>query len=330
MKRYSTYEQAGVNRQLEEESVKTIIEMIEKKSEFGMGSIRKNLFAGAIPFGDFLFSMATDGVGSKVILSEELEQYDTIGIDCVAMNVNDLIAIGSIPAAFVDYIAIREPEELKIKELVKGIIDGCNQSNIPLIGGETAILPEVIAGPGNRFDLAGTALGIQHKDSIISGQNIKYGDVIIGIQSSGIHSNGLTLARKLFEADEIEWKKRLLIPTRIYVKCIKELLDLEYAVKGMAHITGGGFRNLLRLGKFHYQLESWPIPDLFMEMKERGKITDREMFETFNQGIGYTLIVSPDIQDDVLKSIHSNYEAQIIGKILEGDKVSIGPVILNR
>ena len=259
-----SYAKAGVDRDAEEKSVSAILKII-KTTQKEM-SIPEGHYAASVPFGENLISLATDGVGSKVILAQELGKYDTIGIDCVAMNVNDLLAIGSIPYAFVDYIAIRKPDEKLLSEIVKGLAEGCIQSEIPLVGGETAILPEIITSISNEqgFDVAGTALGVHKTNESITGEKISSGDTIIGVSSTGVHSNGFTLARKVMT--DSESKKELLIPTRIYVKLIKSLLDSHRErIHGMAHITGGGFTNLLRIGKFHYSIEidKENIPPIF-------------------------------------------------------------------
>ncbi len=326
MKRISTYAEAGVDRTKEETAVYGIMGIIKQKSSF-KGKFG-DFFANGIEFGDYFLSLATDGVGSKVILAETLEKFDTIGIDCVAMNVNDLITIGSVPKGFVDYIAIREPDESKIKAIVSGVIEGCNISEIPLLGGETATMPELFADGKNYFDLSGTAFGIQDKTKIIDGSAIRHGDVIIGIQSSGIHSNGLTLARKLFEETEKNWLHELLTPTRIYVKPIMELLSNEIPIKGMAHITGGGFRNVLRMGEYHYSLDSWDVPPIFNEIQERGSVASFEMYSTFNMGIGFVVIVNPAFEETTLEILNRHYPSFRIGTIEKGNKVTIGDLTL--
>jgi phosphoribosylformylglycinamidine cyclo-ligase len=321
----TTYAEAGVDRKKEENAVNEILKII--KSTYTTDSILpEGHYANGIFYENKILLLATDGVGSKVILAKELNKYDTIGIDCVAMNVNDLIVTGGVPLAFVDYIALRYPDSKLLAEIAKGLAEGCIQSEIPLVGGETSIMPEVIAGPGNGYDVAGTALGVIEHGKEITGKNIRAEDVLIGIESSGIHSNGLTLARKLF--DEVEWKEILLIPTRIYVKAIKELLLQSIPINGMAHITGGGFTNLSRLGDFHYKLNSWNIPELFLEIEKRGAITKREMFRTFNMGIGYTVIVSPEHVEDTLKVLNRYFPAKQIGLVEVGSQVSIDGVDL--
>ena len=319
MSKISTYAEAGVDRKLEEKSVNALLDTIKSGLKHTTESTADGLFAGGIDIGDNVLSLATDGVGSKILLAEDLGIYNTVGIDCVAMNVNDLLASGSVPAAFVDYIAIREPDSEKISSIVEGVVEGCNQSAITLVGGETAILPELIQGPKNNFDLAGTALGISSKSNPFLKNNIESGDIILGIESSGVHSNGFTLARKLFNEHEIELKKMLLTPTRIYVNCIKDCVDNNIVFHGMAHITGGGLRNLLRLGKHHFQLNEWEIPLIFKEIQQRGNIELKEMFTTFNMGIGFILIVSEDMVSKVISIIENYFPIKRIGIVRNSD-----------
>lgn len=326
MTRISSYAEAGVNRMAEEMAVSRILSVINKNSK--SNSPIGDFFANGVEFGDHLFSMSTDGVGSKVLIAEQLQKFNTIGIDCVAMNVNDLIATGSIPMGFVDYIAIREPDEEKLAQIVEGVVEGCNQAEIPLLGGETATLPDLLVDRGNIFDLSGTAFGVQLKKKVINGKSIQEGDVIIGIESSGIHSNGLTLARKLFETTELKWLERLLTPTRIYVRAIKDLLCKDINIRGMAHITGGGFRNLLRLGKHHFSLEHWEIPEIFNEIQQRGDVAPFEMFSTFNMGIGFILVVDPKDEGLVLDLLNNHFNSWRIGVVKRGDKVTIGDLSL--
>ncbi|MCY3412315.1 MAG: phosphoribosylformylglycinamidine cyclo-ligase [Candidatus Heimdallarchaeota archaeon] len=319
-----SYSEAGVDRELEEEAVKTILSMVRSTYKFGGDAMPEGHYAGSIPFLDYYLSLATDGVGTKILLALELNKLDTIGIDCVAMNVNDLIAVNSVPAAFVDYIAIKIPDKTIISEIMKGLTEGCIESEIPLIGGETAIVPELLSGEGNELDLSGTALGIQKKDKLITGTDISVGDIIIGIESSGVHSNGLTLARKLAASDEL--KEKLLAPTRIYVKMIKDLLKNDEnfnAVHGMAHITGGGFTNLSRLGDFHYKLSLPDLPEIFIKLQQEGDLEDREMYRTFNCGIGFVLIVNPKYTKQILEKINDYFPAQIIGSVESGNAVTV-------
>lgn len=326
-KKPMTYSEAGVDREKEELAVETILSLVKKTHIFGGDELPEGHFAGSIPFLDYYLSLATDGVGTKILLALELNKLDTIGIDCVAMNTNDLLATNSVPAAFVDYIAIKNPDSEIIAEIMKGLTEGCIQSEIPLIGGETAVLPELIAGDENEFDLAGTALGIQKKDRIITGESIQTGDVILGIESSGVHSNGLTLARKL--VNERMWKEKLLVPTRIYVKAIKSLLSEEENlshVHGMAHITGGGFTNVNRLGTFVYDITIPKMPEIFKYLQEQGNIELREMYRTFNCGIGYILIVDKNHAEPIKRHLDSYFPTHILGTVGEGKQTKVNGI----
>ena len=244
------YKSSGVDIEVEEKSINALVSIIKETLQFRKGKIGAAIgdigsYSGFIEFGDYALSLATDGVGSKVLVAQKLRKYDTVGIDVIAMNVNDVICNGATPLAFVDYIALEKTSKYMLNEIAKGLLEGAKQSDMPIVGGETATLPDIIKGNGEGFDLAGTCLGVVKKEKIISGKDIAPGDVIIGIESSGIHSNGLTLARKILgESDYPE----LLVPTRIYVKQILDLIE-HVKVKGMAHITGSGLLNLKRLKK---------------------------------------------------------------------------------
>lgn len=312
----STYAAAGVDREREEAAVEAILALT--KETLTDYILPAGHYAGAIKFQDSALSLATDGVGTKLLLAQELGKLDTIGIDAVAMNVNDLITTGSIPVAFVDYLAICEPDSVMVAEIMKGLVAACKESDIPLIGGETAILPDILRP--NTFDVAGTALGIHKTDQTITGELIQPGDSIIGIASSGVHSNGYSLARRLVAPD---LKHELLTPTRLYVRCIRALLESDLPVHGMAHITGGGFTNLLRLGDFHYALRKWDIPDIFVQLQRNGDIANREMYRTFNMGIGYLVITAAEHADAVVSFLNQFFPTQIIGTVQTGKKVTI-------
>lgn len=244
------YAKAGVDIREEERAIKSLARVI-KHVRKGFGKpILTSHYAGVIDCGDFGIAITTDGVGSKILVAEAINKFDTIGIDCVAMNVNDLVAVGAEPLAMVDYIAIEKPDERIMAEIAKGLEEGCRIANITLLGGETATLPEIIRG----FDLAGTAIGVVEKDKIVTGERVEPGDVIVAIPSSGIHSNGLTLARKVVEMagmsyhDKFNGKtigEELLTPTRIYMEVLDVLKRCD--VHGLAHITGSGLLKLKRL-----------------------------------------------------------------------------------
>ena len=239
----STYSEAGVDIDASEKATEALIAQIKNVGRKGDGEAIKldNGFAGLVKLGDGALAMCTDGVGSKLLLAEEMDSLHTVGIDCVAMNTNDLICVGAEPLSFVDYVALDKPDEGLMAKLGKGLAEGCKQSNCTLSGGETAILPELVHG----FDIAGTSVGYVKQDEIIDGTKIAEGDVLIGLKSSGPHSNGYTLIRKLFNGDK-EIGKQLVEPTRIYVKEVMDLIKQIY-IHGIAHITGGGLDNISRI-----------------------------------------------------------------------------------
>jgi len=276
----------------------------------------------------------TDGVGTKLKLAMLLDKHDTVGIDCVAMCVNDVVCVGAQPLFFLDYIACGKNNPEKIAEIVKGVADGCVESGCALIGGETAEMPGFY--PEDEYDLAGFTVGIVDEEKILDKNNVKAGDVIIGLASSGVHSNGFSLVRKVFDIDAGTTLKdytdvlgkplgeTLLTPTRLYVKPVLHVLK-EVNVKSIAHITGGGFyENLPRAYNETLNASitkgSWPILPIFNLLQEKGNIPEHDMFNTFNMGIGMAMIVSPE---DVEKTIsilkESGIDAYQIGVMEEGD-----------
>lgn len=265
--------------------------------------------------GNKCVTATTDGVGTKLKLAIDTNIHNTIGIDLVAMNVNDLIVIGSKPLFVLDYMALGKISDETKKGILEGIIAGCEIAGVSLIGGETAQMPDMYKD--GEYDLAAFCVGEIEKQNIINGQNIVAGDVIIGLKSTGFHSNGYSLIRKLVKSSEIELMKRLLTPTKIYVKEILSVLnDYRADITGMAHITGSGLRNLFRLNEnVGFEFDNFPKSDeIFFEIQKRAKISNTEMFETFNMGIGYMLIVKKDSK--LLTNLSKYFEdAQIIGKV---------------
>jgi len=317
-----SYAKSGVDIKQEEKAVKALVEKI-KHIRKGFGQpILTGHFASIVDFGTFGIAITTDGVGSKIMIAEAIGKFDTIGIDCVAMNVNDLIAVGAEPVAMVDYIAAEKPDERILAEIAAGLEKGCEIANITLVGGETATLPDMIKG----FDLAGTAIGFVEKEKIITGDSIQPGDVIFGIPSSGIHSNGLTLARKVVESsgmsydDEFDGRvektigEELLTPTRIYSEVIN--IIRKYEVHGMAHITGGGLLNLKRLKNMKFVISD-PLPPqhIFKFIQELGNIDEDEMYRTFNMGMGFA-VVMPEKEAKKIE-----IEGKIVGYVEDGEGV---------
>jgi phosphoribosylformylglycinamidine cyclo-ligase len=285
-------------------------------------------YAGLIDLGNRVLALHADGVGSKIIVAQMMNRFDTIGLDCIAMNVNDIICVGARPLAFVDYIALRSVNKTLLQQLLKGLVNGAEESNVPIVGGETAILPDVISGfdDENAFDLAGMVLGsVARNSDLVLGQRITEGDVILGVESSGLHSNGYTLARKVllskYSLDEIPGHlthtvgEELLTPTRIYVKPIIEILSHRSTIQihGLAHITGGSFTKLARLNKgVRYMLDSLPsVQGIFKQIHVDGRVDLKEMYTTFNMGIGFCVILPRKSVDNVI-SIFEKYRMRCV------------------
>ncbi|MFC1764037.1 phosphoribosylformylglycinamidine cyclo-ligase [Planctomycetota bacterium] len=343
-----SYEQAGVNIDANDEMVEQIQSYVA--STFGPRVIAaKNAFAGLfrLDYDERLFKKnyrnpvlvaCTDGVGSKVQLAADIQRYDTVGIDLVAMSVNDMLVGGAEPLFFLDYLAVHTLEPSRIAQMVKGIAAGCRLADCALIGGETAEMPDTYAS--GDFDMAGFAVGVVEKDRIITGERVEVGDVVLGLASSGLHSNGYTLARNIcFKRAGLAMDQRvaaldgalladvLLEPTRIYVRPIVKLLG-QYKVKrvvhAMAHITGGGLvGNIPRVLPKHCNAvlcqKSWPVPSIFPFLQEAGPVAPEEMLRVFNMGIGYVLIVARDFADAITRKLE-RYGEQVyrIGTITRG------------
>lgn len=290
-------------------------------------------YAGLIEFQSKVFALHTDGVGTKVIIAQLMNKYDTVGIDCVAMNVNDVICVGAVPIGFLDYIALKKPNGYLVRELAKGLAKGAKQSNVAIVGGETAILPDLLnEKEKNTFDLVGSVFGVADKKSLVIGNKITEGDIIIGLESSGLHSNGYSLARKVLLSKyklknshrflECSIGEELLKPTRIYVKPILDLLGKLESIHGLAHITGGSFAKLARLNnKVNYYLDNLPEQEnIFSLIQKAGKITVKEMYSTFNMGIGFCIVISKSDLNDVEKILEKNkVKYHQIGFITKGN-----------
>ena len=238
---------------------------------------------------------STDGVGTKLLLAKLLNKHDTVGIDLVAMNVNDILCTGARPLFFLDYIACGEVRPKVLHEVVKGITEGCRQAGCALIGGETAEMPGLYQK--EDYDLAGFAVGVVEKSKIIDGSAIAVGDQIIGLASSGLHSNGYSLVRKIFSPQkQRKLANQLLQPTRIYVRPVLEIVK-KFTVKGIAHNTGGAFyeklTKIVPAGKcLNIQKRSWDVPEIFRRIQKKGNVSEQEMFRTFNMGVGMILVVA--------------------------------------
>ena len=265
---------------------------------------------------------STDGVGTKLLIAQAVNQHDTVGIDLVAMNVNDVLCTGAKPLFFLDYIACGKVKPKVFKDVMKGIANGCRQAGCSLVGGETAEMPGMYNE--NEYDLAGFSVGIVDKNKIIDGSGIQNGDVAIGLASSGLHSNGFSLARKVLgPIGQKKWAKELLTPTRIYVREVLSLLE-KFEIRGIAHITGGAFyeklTKVLPSGKcFEIDRGSWPVPEIFQIIQKQGKIAGSEMHRTFNMGIGLVLVVDPQSSSKVMNFVkRSGCPAFEIGRVIKG------------
>ncbi len=341
-----TYRQAGVDISKGNEAVEMIKPLVEK-------TYRQEVLGGLGGFGalfapdlkDYqcpVLVAGTDGVGTKLAVAHKVGKHDTIGIDCVAMCVNDILVSGAEPLFFLDYLAVGRLEPSQVSAIVAGIAEGCRQAGCALIGGETAEMPGFYR-PG-EYDVAGFAVGVVDKEKIIDGSSVKEGDVVVGLASNGLHSNGYSLARKVF-FDACGWGtdkylpelgrtlgEEMLRPTRIYVKLIKELLK-EIRIKGMAHITGGGLlenpaRNIPPGTHIEIEYGSWKVPPVFELLSREGKIAVREMLRTFNMGIGYILIVAAEDVDRLQEVLQAKgEECSIIGRVVQGEPgVTIGGI----
>lgn len=325
-----TYKDAGVDIDKAESFIRQIIPLIKKTHRpevLGKIGGFSGLFMPQLKkMRNPVLVSSTDGVGTKLLIAEALGKYDTVGIDLVAMCVDDVVVVGAEPLFFLDYIACGKLDEEKLSQVMKGIAKGCREAGCALIGGETAELPGLYEA--NRFDLAGFCVGVVSKEKIIDGCLCKKGDKVVGLASSGLHSNGFSLVRKLFSNDEIRGKlgHELLKPTRIYTKTILQIKE-KLPIKAMAHITGGGFydnipRSLPKGMAVRIQKGTWTVPPIFQNIQKRGKLETKEMFRTFNMGIGMTLILSPRSAERALSILaDSGQKAAIIGEVIEGPNI---------
>jgi phosphoribosylformylglycinamidine cyclo-ligase len=327
-----TYSESGVNIDLEAETVKALASKLKPTLELRDIITDSGHFAALVKLGDKAIAMSTDGVGSKILVAKMMNKYDTVGIDCIAMVVNDILCVGAEPIALVDYLAVESPDPDTASEIAEGLVKGAEESNISIIGGETASLPKII----KDFDLAGTGIGFVDVDKIITGAEIEVGDTLIGLRSSGIHSNGLSLARKAIFEDaglKVDDKipntdttvgEELLKPTKLYVKPIVNLFNKNYNLHGLAHITGGGFTNLQRLKKgIGFEIDNLPEPQEIFKLIYQQNVPLKEMYKVFNMGIGFVVIAKEEEADDIIKELSQDVEAYKIGKVISEDKIKI-------
>ena len=321
------YARAGVDQLLSGNAVAALVDVLAgirtgRPSRAALGS---GHYANVLRLDDRRgLALSCDSVGSKVIVCEQLGRYDTIGIDLFGMNANDVICVGADPIALLDYIAVEEANPDVLEQIGVGLRAGAEQAGVEIPGGELAVLPDVVRGhpSPHGFDLVGFCVGLVDLDAIVTGARIEAGDAIVGIPSSGIHSNGLSLARSVLtdldeELDAQTVGDLLLEPTVIYVKAIRELLESDVDVRGLAHITGDGFLNLLRLeADAGYRIDApLDVPPVFVHIAERGGVEDAELYEVFNMGCGFCVVVPPADADAALELLGRHHPgSEVIGK----------------
>ena len=337
------YREAGVDLEAGYESVRLIKSHVARTKVLGavdsIGAFGGMFDLSLLNMKEPVLVSGTDGVGTKLMLAFECDKHDTIGIDAVAMCVNDVLVQGAMPIFFLDYLAVGKNHPKKIEQLVKGVADGCVLSECALIGGETAEMPDMYEE--NHYDIAGFCVGAVDKSKLLNGQSIAEGQVLVGLPSSGCHSNGFSLVRKVLLKDaKLDLNKfypefgktlgeELLTPTKIYVRAIKGLLKAGVDIKGMSHITGGGFfENLPRMLKegqgVEINVKSFPRPRIFDLIRETGDIDEKEMYNVFNMGIGFVMALEPEDVDHVLELLKEMGEpAYVIGKVTNSGIVDL-------
>lgn len=333
-----TYAAAGVDIEAGEEAVRRIAADVESTRIPGcLGGFGGFGALFELPSGlrNPVLVGATDGVGTKILLAQEMNRVDTVGIDLVAMSVNDVLTLGARPLFFLDYIATGRlvPEEMA--QLVAGVAEGCRRAGCALVGGEMAEMPGLYSP--TEFDLAGFCVGLVEKDAIVDGSRVEAGDAVLGLASSGVHSNGYSLVRRILESGRLTTHDRfplsertvgedLLEPTRIYVKSVLRLLEAEVPIRAMAHVTGGGLAG--NLGRVipaglsaRLRLDSWKVPRLFRTLQELGSVSDAEMHRTFNMGVGYVLVVARDSARHATQLLEQAGETVVqLGRVVRGDE----------
>ena len=332
--RDNLYKAAGVDSEATQSGLHKIVERIKETWPVpgGTGTVKLDIgyFSNVIDIGGIGLAICTDGVGSKSVIAQMMHRYDTIGIDCVAMNVNDLLCVGARPVSIVDYIGVEESDAEMLGAIAIGLSAGAKQAGVSISGGEISPLKDVMRG----FDLVGTAVGLVPLDRIITGRDLVPGDIIIGLESSGIHSNGLTLARYVFfnqgklSIDHvfpelgISLGEELLRPTLIYVPEILDIIDNIPTVKALINITGDGLLNLPRVeAKVGFMIDDLPaVPAIFRLIQTQGGVGDAEMYQVYNMGIGFCVIVAAANVDPTLQILERHgRRAKVIGRIIEDD-----------
>lgn len=352
-KRRLTYRESGVDVDEEAKNVKALVSALSttRKGRTGEPIPLPGGYAGLVSLGDQALALCTDGVGSKLEIARAMGRFDTVGIDCVAMNANDAVCVGAEPVAFVDYLAVEKHDERFMEQVGIGLARAAELADLSIIGGETATLPGIVRG----FDLAGTCLAVAPREKIITGQKTAPGDAILAISSFGIHSNGYTLVRRLVEEEGLRLTdpfpghgleahtlgEVLLEPTRMYVRTINTLLQSDIDVHALAHITGGGLLNLLRVNPdVQYRIDTPLAPQGVYEwIQQAGGVETREMYRTFNMGMGMAVIVPPEAQEEAVRLLTeaSRHEAplivpenrgedpRVVGEVTQGSGVRLEP-----
>jgi phosphoribosylformylglycinamidine cyclo-ligase len=341
-----SYRAAGVDTEGEETGLEALGQWITKTFAFRkgkQGEVRLPLgyFANVIDLGGGIgLAVSTDGVGTKILIAQMMDKYDTVGIDCVAMNVNDIICVGAEPLAMLDYLAVEIPDPVMLEDLAKGLHRGAELANIAIPGGEIAQVRDMISGAreDRAFDLVGTCVGVVPLNRILIGEEIEEGDIVVGFRSSGIHSNGMTLARRiLLEQGSLDLHgqrqelgrtlgEELLEPTRIYVRECVEMMQQGLAVKAFSHITSDGLLNLTRVpAKVGYVIDNLPEPHvIFQLIQSCGQVSDEEMFRVYNMGIGFCVVVAPREVDRVqaIAKKHGT-QASVIGRAVRDEQQKV-------
>jgi len=336
------YKQSGVDIEAGYEAVKRIRSHTQRTFipgvMGGIGGFGGNFDLSAYGFREPVLVSGTDGVGTKLKLAFAMDKHDTIGVDAVAMCVNDVVVQGAKPLFFLDYLAVGKNDPVRIEQIVKGVADGCVLAGCGLIGGETAEMPSMYEP--NEYDIAGFCVGAVEKANLIDGKKIRAGQAVIGMASSGVHSNGFSLVRKIVTDQQLDWHQPyeayfaetlgevFLKPTNIYVKAILDLLN-QVEVKGMSHITGGGFyENVPRMFSdaklgVVFDQSSWQKPSVFSFLMNQGKVSEQEMFSVFNMGIGFMVVVDKQDADTALSVLNNYFTSQVIGEINNSGKIDI-------
>jgi phosphoribosylformylglycinamidine cyclo-ligase len=326
----SDYARSGVDTNEADRALARLLLEIAPTAAFGSSSeIGIGHFAAVVRVGPLHLALTTDGVGSKLLIAQALGKYDTVGIDCVAMNVNDLLCVGAKPLAMLDYIAVERADPEVFAQIGKGLCEGARQAGVAIVGGETAQIPEMLRGakPGSGLDLAGMALGLVPDGGLIDGSKVQPGDVLVGIASSGVHSNGLSLARQVvqrkFRFDEYVAElgttvgEALLTPTRIYVAQVEALAKAGVAPRALAHITGDGFLNIRRLeAPVGFEIDFLPPPPAILRLIQKvGELEAAELYTVFNMGVGFTAVVTEAEVDRTLAAVRATgLEAWRLGR----------------